>query len=266
MRTGNSTLGLPGDLLPNGMPALPSDLQLDAPVTMPTKEGSAGAGFSAPQSNVEGSGFQGGLFTMPSQQSSSMWQQFGQAAGQQQAQQRAPPGLQQPQREQQNPDFNLVSKGSWGAPAVGGISPTSQAHLGAFGSGPQNQSGGPPGLQFGQVISGGFGAFVPTGDQIQALLAMSMVNFADTLTTNPIKENPPADMWRGSCVGKQPDWSANTGKQPDWSTTAVGKQPDWSTGSLNPSNAPAPFPAPMGLNAVASSSFNASKGPGNQTR
>ena len=32
---GGSGLGLPEDLLPNGMPALPADLQLDAPLSMP---------------------------------------------------------------------------------------------------------------------------------------------------------------------------------------------------------------------------------------
>ena len=154
---GGSGLGLPEDLLPNGMPALPADLQLDAPLTMP-KEASK---FSAPQANVESAGFQSGLFTMPPQQSSSMWQQFGQ---QQPPQQRAPAGLPQPQRDQSNPSFNTASKGAWGAPGVAGMSPNSQTQLGAFSSGPGNFSGGPPGLQFGQVMSGGFGAFVPTGN------------------------------------------------------------------------------------------------------
>ena len=152
-------MSLPGDLLPNGMPALPADLQLDAPLTMP-KEAQK---MSAPQATAEGSGFQGGLFTMPNQQSSSMWQQFGQQQ-QQLTQQRASQGLPQPQRDQSNnPSFALASKGAWGAPAVGGMSPTSQTQLNAFSSGPSSLPGGPPGLQFGQVMSGGFGAFVPTG-------------------------------------------------------------------------------------------------------
>ena len=153
---GDNTMGLPGDVLPNGMPALPADLQLDAPLTMP-KEAPK---FTAPQATAESSGFQGGLFTMPTQQSNSMWQQFGQ---QQPTQQRASTGLPQPQRDQNKPNFALASKGAWGAPAVGGMSPTSQTQLNAFSSGPSSLPGGPPGLQFGQVISGGFGAFVPTG-------------------------------------------------------------------------------------------------------
>ena len=158
---GGSTLGLPGDLLPNGMPALPADLQLDAPITLP-KEGPK---FSAPQASAEGSGFQGGLFAMPSQSSNSMWQQFGQVNGQQPSQQqRTSAGLPHAHREQDNSDFSLGRKGAWGAPAVTGISPTSQSQLGAFSSGPSNISAGPPGLQFGQVMSGGFGAFVPTGE------------------------------------------------------------------------------------------------------
>ena len=140
-------MSLPGDLLPNGMPALPADLQLDAPLSMP-KEAQK---MSAPQATGEGSGFQGGLFTMPNQQSSSMWQQFGQQQQQQLAQQRASAGLPQPQRDQSNPNFALASKGAWGAPAVGGMSPTSQTQLNAFSSGPSNLPGGPPGLQFGQV-------------------------------------------------------------------------------------------------------------------
>ena len=152
---GDTTMGLPGDVLPNGMPALPADLQLDAPLTVP-KEASK---FAAPQATAEGSGFQGGLFTMPTQQTNSMWQQFGQ---QQATQQRAPTGLPQPQRDQSNPNLALASKGAWGAPAAG-LSPMSQTQLNAFSSGPSNPTGGPPGLQFGQVISGGFGAFVPTG-------------------------------------------------------------------------------------------------------
>lgn len=150
-------MGLPGDLLPNGMPALPADLQLDVPLAM-AKEAPK---FSASQATAKSSGFQGGLFTMPNQQPSSMWQQFGQ---QQPTQQRASTGLPQPQRDHSNPNLALASKGAWGAPAVSGISPTSQTQLSAFSSGPSNLPGGPPGLQFGQVISGGFGAFVPTGD------------------------------------------------------------------------------------------------------
>ena len=152
---GDTTMGLPGDVLPNGMPALPADLQLDAPLTVP-KEAPK---FAAPQATAEGSGFQGGLFTMPTQQTNSMWQQFGQ---QQATQQRAPTGLPQPQRDQSNPNLALASKGAWGAPAAG-LSPMSHTQLNAFSSGPSNPTGGPPGLQFGQVISGGFGAFVPTG-------------------------------------------------------------------------------------------------------
>ena len=154
---GDNAMGLPGDLLPNGMPALPADLQLDAALTMP-KEASK---FSATQAPAKAPGFQGGLFTMPAQQSSSMWQQFGQQPPTQQ--QRASIGLPQPQRDQSNPNFSLAGKGAWGAPAVGGISPTSQTQLGAFSSGPSLLPGGPPGLQFGQVVSGGFDAFVPTG-------------------------------------------------------------------------------------------------------
>ena len=158
---GGSTLGLPGDLLPNGMPALPADLQLDAPITL-QKEGPK---FSAAQASAEGSGFQGGLFALPSQPSNSMWQQFGQVDGQQPPQQqRTSAGLPQAHREQDSSDFSLGSKGAWGAPAVTGISPTPQSQLGAFSSAPSNISAGPPGLQFGQVMSGGFGAFVPTGE------------------------------------------------------------------------------------------------------
>ena len=159
---GNNTLGLPGDLLPNGMPALPADLRLDAPLPV-AKEGDIGPKFSAAPASVGGSRFHSGLFTLPDQQSSSMWNQLGQMAGPQPSQQRTSVGLAQAQAEQQTSEADVGSKAAWGMPAVSSISQSPQAKLGAFSSGPPRLSAGPPGLQFGQVVSGGFGAFVPTG-------------------------------------------------------------------------------------------------------
>ena len=159
---GNNTLGLPGDLLPNGMPALPADLQLDAPPSA-AKEGDLGPKFSAAPASIGGSGFHSGLFTLPNQQSSSMWNQLGQVADPQPAQQRTSGGLAQAQAERQSSEADVRSKTAWGMPAVSGISQLPQANIGTFNSGPSGLSAGPPGLQFGQVVSGGFGAFVPTG-------------------------------------------------------------------------------------------------------
>lgn len=255
---GHNTLGLPGDLLPNGMPALPADLQLDAPLPA-AKQGDIGPKFSAAPASIGGSGFHSGLFTLPNQQSSSMWNQLGQVAGPQPAQQRTSGGLAQAQAERQSPEADAGSKAAWGVPAVSGISQTPQANLGAFSSGPSSLSAGPPGLQFGQVMSGGFGAFVPTGvyTMLRAVLMHVQITFRSS-TALP-EHLAKTISWH---AGKQPDWSANTGKQPDWSTTAMGKQPDWSTGSLGPSMAPASFTAPVGLAAVGSSSFSGPQGPG----
>lgn len=163
------------DVLPNGIPALPADLSLDA---LPAPLESHTSGFSGQRPSavsnapIGAAAFPGVLFSLPSQpQGANMWQQFGQpqTSGAQQG------GTPQQQGMQDQAAFNLSaakqsfynaggdqsfgSGTSYGG-GSGGIS--SNPQFGAF-SNTQFGQGVPPGLQFGQLHTG-FGApFVPTG-------------------------------------------------------------------------------------------------------
>ncbi|KAK9916331.1 hypothetical protein WJX75_001307 [Coccomyxa subellipsoidea] len=216
------------DVLPNGIPALPADLSLDA---LPAPLESHTSGFSGQRPSAVSNApsgaaaFPGVLFSLPSQpQGANMWQQFGQpqTSGAQQG------GTPQQQGMQDQAAFNLSAAKqsfynaggdqsfgsgiSYGG-GSGGIS--SNPQFGAF-SNTQFGQGVPPGLQFGQLHTG-FGApFVPTG--------------------------------------KQADWSTGAAsKQPDWSTGPLGKQPDWSVGPLGTNSqaaGPQTFTRPGNLESV----------------
>ena len=221
-------MGLPGDLLPNGMPALPADLQLDAPLPA-AKQGDIGPKFSAAPASIGGSGFHSGLFTLPNQQSSSMWNQLGQVAGPQPAQQRTSGGLAQAQAERQSSEADAGSKAAWGVPAVSGMNQTPQANLGAFSSGPSSLSAGPPGLQFGQVMSGGFGAFVPTG--VYTMLRALLMHVQ--LHEGPVP--PCLNTWQRQFLGMQASnqtgartlASSRTGAPLPWGSSQTGALDLW---------------------------------------
>lgn len=168
------------DVLPNGMPALPADLSLDGPTNAQADTRSQPFGGSS-HSSIGPAAFPGVLFSLPSQQGSSMWQQFSQprpsTTQQVQPQQGAPqPSTIHPQTAY---DLNAAKQAFYKAGgdqafSASYSSASTSSQFGAF-STAQFGQGMQPSLQFGQLQTAfGSAPFVPTGSFLASVCSVAV--------------------------------------------------------------------------------------------